>query len=295
MRRRFFFPILGFLMLTSCLDVVETDIIEIEEKVYISSFISPESDSLFVDVSRTLPALGLEFNLNVPNDNINQFLVRDAVVQILDTFGNAIDLPFQEDALRYANSTNTFPIVPGETYELLVLIGNKEYTASCTIPMQRVDEINEEVIIRDNGFGSNEYLLNMSFADIPNGDNFYYLGAYLDVDNEFNDRRNVFFDLQAYQTDALGDGTTISASTNFFPAFNFENDSRILLDQELVLQVIHAEESLYQLLRNRYLNQLNEDNPFIELAVEPKNINGNGGTGLFAGYRYFEKRIPLAE
>ncbi|KPM31530.1 Hypothetical protein I595_2017 [Croceitalea dokdonensis DOKDO 023] len=297
MLRRLFYLLSGFVLLTGCIDVVETDIIEIEEKVYISSFISPENDSLTVNISRTLPALGLEFDLNVPDDNIMQFLIRDADVRVFDSSGNSVFLPFQENNLKYSQSANEFPILPGETYELEVLIDGRVYTASCTIPMGNVEAIQEEINIMDNEFGGREYTLNFGFNDILNGDNFYYLGAFLNIDDEFDPRRELFFDLEAYQTDVLGDGTPLSASSNFFPVFDFdvENDSVFLVEQELVLQVINAEESLYQLLRNRYLNDLNEFNPFIELAIEPNNINGNGGTGLFAGYRYFEKRIPLAE
>lgn len=291
--------LLGFssilLLLVGCYDVVETDIIEIKEKVYISGFISPESDSLTITISKTLPALGLEFELNVPDDNISQFVIEDANVRILDSSGNAITLPFQQSTLTYSESASEFSVLPGETYNLEVLIKDILYTSYCNIPPNNITAIQEQIDQRANDFGVEEYELNLSFNDILNRDNFYFIGAFLDVEDEFSFSNNIFFDLEAYQTDVLGDGATISASADFFPAIDFEDENFPILEQDLVLQVINAEESLYQLLRTRYLNDFNQDNPFIELAIEPNNINGDGGTGLFAGYRYFEKRIPLNE
>jgi len=293
MFKRSCYFLFAFTILTSCSDVVDTQIIEIEEKIFISSFISPENDTLTVNISRTLPALGLEFDIDSSERNVENFLVDDATVTISNSSGNTIQLPYLENRLNYAESAAEFPILPNERYTLTVTADGNQYTSTCTIPSQNITGINEQISLGVNEFGSQEYRLNLSFDDVENSSNFYIIGGFLDVRGDFPFRNNLFFDLDAFQTDNLGDGRAIVANANFFPSFDFENDTQELKDQDLVLQVINADEHLYQLLRTRYLNNLNEGDPFIELAVEPDNIAGEGGTGVFAGYRYFEKRKLL--
>lgn len=280
----------------SCSDVVDTNITEIDEKIFITSFISPENDTLTVNVSKTLSALGLEFNLENDTENLNKFLINDAIVTIADNSDNSILLPYLEDTFNYVASSENFPILPGESYRLEVLVEGNFYTANCSIPLENILEINEQFNVVESEFGGEEYQLNLNFTDIENIDNFYFIGSYLEArGEEFSGRRNLSFDTEAYQTDNLGDGTTISANTTFFPIYGFENDTQQFEDQDLVLQVMNAEAPLYELLKATYLNDINEFNPFIELSISPNNIVGEGGTGLFASYRYFEKKILLEE
>ena len=70
------------LILCSCQDVVETDIVEIEQTIYILGLISPENDSLRVNISRTVPALAFELNLEDPEPDVERFIVRNAEVTI---------------------------------------------------------------------------------------------------------------------------------------------------------------------------------------------------------------------
>ena len=214
--------------------------------------------------------------------------------------GIQVQLPFLEDQLFYGESTQVFEIFPGETYTLNVFADGATYTAQCTVPENTIEEIKERILVTPNDFGFNEYDLELSFTDIEQQDNFYYVGAFIEVQEEddtlFNNFRPIPFEQAAFQTDNLRDGLEIGASAQFFPALNFdENGETFFLEQDLVLQVMNAERPLYQLLRANYLNEINEGDPFIELSVEPNVIEGKGGTGLFASYRYFEKRIALEE
>jgi len=295
MKRKFFYVMLLTITIFGCDDVVETNIIAIEEEVYVLSFISPEIDTLAVNVSRTLPALGLELSLDSPQTDIERFIIANAEVTIENSEGNAIRLPFLEDQLLYAESTENFDIAPGETYTLTVIIDDENYTSQCTVPFSNILGIQEEIRIQEDEFNFEEYTLDLSFADIPNTDNFYFIGGFLDPEgqDEFQFQNNLFFDLEAFKTDNIGDGGLITANVSFFPFFSFDSPEPQLADQDLVLQVINAEQPLFEILRSDYLNDINEDNPFIELGVFPNNITGRGGTGLFAAYRYFEKRIPL--
>lgn len=253
-----------------------------------------------MNISRTLPALGLELSLDDPQPDIERFIVRDAEVTIENSTGNNIRLPFLEDELLYAESTETFEVLPGETYTLNVSANEQNYSATCTVPLHNIDGITEQIREDTDEFGFNEFGLDMGFMDIEGEDNFYFVGAFLEVTAEdesiSNPIRNIFFELEAFQTDNLRDGLEIGASTNFFPSLYFDENNEVLfLEQDLVLQVITAEQSLFQLLRASYLNETNDGNPFIELGIEPNTINGNGATGVFAGYRYFEKRVIFTE
>lgn len=279
-----------------CDDVVETEIIQIDEEVFILGFISPENDSITVNISKTLPGLGLELTFDNPEADAERFLVRNAIVTIESGSGSSIQLPFMEEQLLYAESTENFEIRPGETYSLTVGIEGKTYTSQCTVPANNIDDIQEVIRIDEDEFGFVDYVLDLSFEDIPNTNNFYFIGGFLDEqDDEFQFQNNLFFDLEAFKTDNIGDGEIITASTSFFPSFSFESEEPVFLEQDLVIQVMNAEQILFDLLRADYLNEINDGDPFIELSVLPNNINGEGGTGVFAGYRYLEKRIPLEE
>ncbi|UOY05798.1 DUF4249 domain-containing protein [Muricauda sp. SCSIO 64092] len=287
-------------ILFGCEDVVDSGVVEIDQTIHIAGFISPENDTLSVNISRALPALGLELSFDDPRPDMERFIVRDAEVTIENSTGSNIRLPFLEDELLYAESAETFEVLPGETYTLKVSANGQNYSATCIVPLHNIDGISEQIREDTNEFGFNEFDLDMSFMDIEGEDNFYFVGAFLEVtaDDESisNTIRNIFFDLEAFQTDNLRDGLEIGASTYFFPALSFDENNEVLfLEQDLVLQVITAEQSLFQLLRAGYLNETNDGNPFIELGVEPNTINGNGATGVFAGYRYFEKRVVITE
>lgn len=293
MKRTIFSLCLAIVCL-SCDDVVDTDVIEIEEEIFISSFISPEIDSIVVNVSRTLPALNLRFDLDDASEDIEKFVIRDAQVNIRSSSGETIRLPFQEAGLIYAESTQNFQLTAGEDYFLEVTLNNEIYTASCTIPQDNIADVNQRVVAQPDEFGFFDFTLDVNFQDIPNNDNFYFLGGFYErVVEEGSIRNGLFFDLEAFQTDNNESISTIRSSVDFFPFFNFDNDPPDLLEQDLVIQVINAEQPLYQLARTRYLNSINQGDPFIELGVDPNNISGNNVTGVFAGYRYFEKRVPL--
>ncbi len=299
--KRYLLPFLLFgSWFWGCDDVVETDIIQIDEKIFILGLISPENDSISVNISRTLPSLGLELSFDNPEDDAQQFIERNATVTIESASGNSMPLPFLDEELQYAESTENFEIVPGETYTLRVLVDGESYSAQCTVPLENIASIQEQIRRVESEFQSTEYDLDVGFNDVQNTDNFYLVGALLDVENQddifFNSTRGISFELEAFQTDNLRDGSSIVASTSFFPALFFDENNEIQFpDQDLVMQVINAEQVLFELLRADYLNDVNEDDPFIELSIFPNNITGEGGTGVFAGYRYFEKRIALEE
>ncbi|NQZ44414.1 MAG: DUF4249 family protein [Flavobacteriaceae bacterium] len=285
-------------LIFSCDDVVDTEIVSIEQTIYISSFISPEIDSLRVNISRTLPALGLEINTVDPEQDLERFLIKDAEVRISNSAGASVQLPYNAAQFQYAESTNQLPIVPGETYLLIVEAEGRTYTANYTVPLDNIAAIDQQIRVSTDEFGFSTYDLDIGFIDIPDEDNFYVVGAFLDVPSEENLGfvRTIGFELEAFQTDNLRDGREIGANTEFFPdvIFNDAYEPEIV-EQDLVMQVMLAERPLFNLLRANYLNDTNEGDPFLELSVEPNTIRGEGGTGIFAAYRYFEKRLALQE
>lgn len=293
--RYLFFALCISYALSSCDDLVETDIIAIEEEVYIQGFISPESDSLIVNISRTVTALNLIRSFEDATEDLARFVIRDAQVSISNLAGESVQLTFIEEKFYYGQNTNSFTIQEGEDYFLEVLVDDKIYTASCSIPLNNIDLINTRVIRQQqDDFGFYSYLLDLGFTDISNQENYYVLEGFFQLQEEDNSFNNeIFFDLEAFKTDNIGDGNTISAALDVFPFTDFESETGELEEQDLVIQLINAEEQLFQLLRARYLNSINENDPFLELAIEPNNIEGEGGVGLFAGYRYFEHREPL--
>jgi len=295
MKRMYWFVVITLVYLYGCTEVVEREIVEIDQEIYISSFISPENDTIRVNVSRTLSTLNLSLSLNNPEENINRFLIKDATVSISDTAGNTIQLPYSEEERSYVESSMNFNIAAGETYFLQVDVVNKQYTASCQIPNDNIDDIDTEINQTEDGFSFPSYNLNLSFDDIDGIDNFYIIGAFLEASLERNLQNKLFFGMDAFQTDNLRNGGIISVNETFSPISDFANEVPEVAPQDLVLQVINAEEPLFQLLRGNFLNEDSNGNPFVELSVEPNTIRGDGATGIFAGYRYFEKRIPFEQ
>ena len=293
--KRTFFTLLVFVFLGySCQDFVDADeLLDTEEQIYINGLLSPQNDTVQISVARTLPSIGVLFDVNDAQTDIDRFVVSDAEVILSDGSGNSTELIFSEMRRTYIVPATQFPIVAGERYFLEVNAEGKSLSATCTVPLQQITEIRERVLIRQPGIGDETPGLTVSFDDIPNEENFYIVGTLLDVGGEFPFSTSLGFGLNAFVTDNIGDGEVLSTSTDFFPIFNFENETMVLEEQELTFQVAQVEEILFQQLRSQFLNRDNEGNPFAEVAIAPDNIEG--GLGVFSGYQLITKSLVLTE
>ena len=83
----------ALMLFTACQKVIDADeLLDTEEKVFITSYISPQDTVLRVNVSRALPAIGTSLSANDQEANEAKFLIKNAEVSISDESGNSTNL-----------------------------------------------------------------------------------------------------------------------------------------------------------------------------------------------------------
>lgn len=265
----------------SCSEIVDAgDIGDTKDFVYINGFLSPDDEFIKVRVSRA-------FSLFEAFDEEKENVFKNAIVTITNEDQEIVSLTYEELSLAHQIATADFPILPGKQYFLDVMVNGKNFKASCKIPVQQVEDIITKYDQRFDGslFADN---LNVKFPDLLGQDNFYILGGEI-MFGEDDLRDGLFLGSNRFTTDVNGDGIMISSDT-FIPGTIGDEDFT-----GIQLRIANVEEILYQLIRSSYLEEQNVGNPFFEPIVAPNNIEGEGGLGVFAGFRLTELEIAPPE
>lgn len=92
------------------------------------------------------------------------------------------------------------------------------------------------------------------------------------------------FDIERFATDVNGDGLGVSANGTIF---------NINTTQEITVKVANVDEIIYTTLKASFLNKDQTSNPFFQPIIPPNNIQGEGGYGVFAGFRLLETKLTL--
>lgn len=275
------------IFLFGCTKVVDADkLLDTEEKVSIQGYISPTDTLLTIQVSRALSSIGTPLSFNNQQENEKLFLIKDAVVTISDTNSNEAQLFYSDEKRAYITEATNLAIVEDNEYFLEVIAREQTFTASCKIP-KRIENIEENIIFETTESGGLSEV-NIGFTDIIGGRNFYVFGGFFQVTfDQESFAQLLFTENGGFLTDTFRDGATLNGKS--FGFFSRTEGSTL----EIILQVAHTEEIVYQNLNASYLNSINEGNPFIELSIAPNNIKGEGGTGVFGGYQLTQKSIRL--
>lgn len=287
--------VVALVLFTACQKVVDADeLLDTEEKVLITSYISPQDTVLRVNVTKALPAIGTPLSVRDFEGNLEKFLIKDATVLLSDEEGNETNLTYSDSLNTYLANASTLNILTNRDYFLKVVVDGQEFNASCTIP-EKVTEINERVTMREGDFGGRDIDINLSFQDILGERNFYILGGLVTTTIKFEDEEEpqtfsfgLFFDTDEFLQDNLLDGDTLSGS-----AVNYIGRDANVLETKITLQVANVEEALFQNLRTASTNVDADGNPFVEYAIAPNTILDEGAVGVFAGYNLTEKTIEL--
>lgn len=276
-------------LLIACEKTVDADkLLDTEEKVSITSYISPIDTILRVKVSKALPAIGTVLSNNDEEANNELFLIKDAVVSITDSEGNTADFSYSEQEETYISNATNLDILEGRQYVLNVVANGKTFNATCTIP-KAAPEITEIIRIFNNEFGDVIAEIDITFKDILGERNFYMLGGSTQetFDADTFDYP-LFFESDGLLTDTAEDGITLGETARVYLGPQGETQP-----VEITVQVAHIDEIIYQNIQASNLNGDNDGNPFIEYSIAPNNIQGEGGVGLFAGYQISEKTIVV--
>ncbi|TMM55965.1 DUF4249 domain-containing protein [Maribacter algarum] len=294
MKKYILFFAATLVIFTSCQKVVDANgLLDIEAKVFITGYISPQDTLLRVHVSRALPVFGTPLSVRDQEANQDKFLIKDAQVTISDEAGNSTNLSYSEEERTYFVDASTLAIVANQSYFLNVVADGDTYTASCTIPT-KVAELNERINLRENSFGGQEVDINLAFQDAEEGRSFYVIGGFVSTTYQIENEEPVsfvfdlFFESDEFLSDNLEDGGTLDGSA----FFNVGNDVNVI-ENRVTLQVAHVEEALFQNLKTASTNVDADGNPFVEYAIAPNNIQEEGAVGVFAGYQLTEKVVEL--
>jgi hypothetical protein len=282
------------ILFTACQKVVDAnELLDTEEQVFITSYISPQDTVLRVNVSRALPSIGTPLSIQDDAANEAKFLITNAQVSISDEAGNNTILSYSEEEKSYLANANTLPILENQSYFLKVAVDGNEFNASCTIP-KKVAEINEQINFRDDFYSGQLADINVAFQDFAGEKNFYILGGLVSTLYQYENEEPeaytypLYFESGMFVQANLLDGGILSGN-----ALNSVEEGPSILDKKITLQVAHVEEILFQNLRTDELNFDAEGNPFAEYAIAPNNILDDGAIGVFAGFQLTTKEIQF--
>lgn len=269
MKKLLFIPIILLQVLfVSCERDVNIDFPDVDQKIVVEGFLSPQDEEVFVRLSLSKPY--------IDGNSGNSFEeVNDATVSI-----NNVPLTFYNNGIY---GTSDLVVLPGQTYNLEVSTpAGKRVTAQCTIPEQSPTRFT----ISD-------------FRDFDDGVDFDIIIE--DEDSKFNyygfdvERRTLYtFDYQRndrilentyHSDDDFVDGKLVIRDINLGSSLNNDN----YVSDSLLVNVYYSDEAFYKYFKA--LNLQESDDPISEPVILPTNING--GYGIFAGVNSTTKTYIL--
>ena len=306
MKNHHLFILLFVLLLSACeslvTDVSPDKLPDIESKLVVQSFISPQNNRITVVVTESIPLFG--------ESSVNMNIIKNASVKISDGT-KEVSMTYDSTGSSYSIDRSRMTISAGKTYQLLVSDGTRSVKSSCTVPIGNVVIKTHDI---DTVFSSNSYhpdtaiTVKMTWEDIKGATNFYRARAFLELEytilegtnpENYKERRvrnrfNVDWDRDAvrndFQNDVDRDGEIFNSPIGRFnlPApfvyslpdgtlHTLYPRSRII---SLTFQVDHTDEDYFKYHRSLQLR--NTDNPFSEPALIYSNITG--GLGCYAAY-----------
>mgnify|MGYP001627122249 CR=1 FL=1 len=269
---RIYFFLIGLFLLSACESTV-TNVTppKVDPELVVFSFLSPEADSILVEVRMTTPVFA--------GGNLNNDRVSDATV-VLRGNGAMITLPYTTNG-RYVISQNAFPLSPGITYSLEVTTprGHRA-TAVSRIPLSNplIDSVQMYTV--PSGFGEYISLNRIFWQDAVSEANFYRIISRSVQPGSFNDTSYFNID-NSMLTDDSKNGQQMNGSVEFY---SFEEDSIQNL-RDILLLTTDEPYYKYHVKRLNYTGS----NPFEEPL--PMHDNIDGGVGCFSSYRLSRYKI----
>ncbi|WAC12994.1 DUF4249 domain-containing protein [Dyadobacter pollutisoli] len=293
-------------LLTSCdslVGIVDQDKLpEIQSKLVVESYISPQSPTIEVKVTESLPLYG--------EDKIDPVYIKNAVVTISGEAGR-LTIPYNDSTLSYLIDSSAFGIESGKTYELTVSDERRSVKARTRVP----DKI---VLLKsyriDTVPGEFDPLLaarvRFSWDDIKGETNFYSMRGYATTEETTfiydpvtlksslgrQQRQTPFYDYLkeiVIFSDINQDGITLTSPESTFSLpmdykgtyigsdgkeYPIDTDPKIA---EIHVEILHLNESYYKFYQT-LRDSDHKNNPFAEPLLIYNNIEG--GLGCFGAY-----------
>ena len=263
--------IIGF---SSCEKDADVKLPEVESKLVINSFISPQDTLVRVTVSISQPLYN--------NSNSGQYTaISNATVQINDGT-NFQTLTYNSDYNYYFISSSQFPITVGTTYYLAVSTPDgKNVSASTTVPsLNSTLTFSSQNVFDPNS--SFKYFFKTQWNDFAGTENYYRIVYY---DKEFDGVDTVLWSAYSKTLSDKGkDGGIINHDFEVYTAYITTGNG---LGE---LQLIHASKEYY-LFHSKLLDAAFSGGPFSEPVQMYSNITG--GFGVFAGFNAYKVSVIL--
>lgn len=265
------------LLLTSCLpEPIETEIEQAESKIVVSSQVIP-GNFMLVTVSRSFSALEGSYGADLDQEDLDQFLVKDAIVVLsyadrVDTLINSPDAPGVYASLLRLEDAN-------QTFELYVY--DPKTKESVTANSTMLDRVNLETVTATTSIAplidDTIYTMNYTFTDPPE-DNWYVVNVFdpnnLQVSFNFlgNESDQVYTQLVS---DKSYDGSTIEFSSEII-GYDFKDTVTVMFS--------NISESYFRFLDARQRGGGIISSVTGEPINHPTNVQG--------GYGYFNTHNP---
>ena len=267
-------------LITLCTGACETDVKNVnlpdfEQKLVITSFISPSDTASYFTVTSNKKLFG-ELNTEEPLGKISGF-ISDGV--------NEVALDTTETGFRISH--NKMQIQYGKTYNLRISSDKGlSAMASCMVPEKRnfTAEADTFSVLSNYAWQVEERIINLKLTihDIPGEDNFYRIIAKSisyysnpDYQESYINKSILQFENEIFDDKGM-DGKEIIKKTNYGINYFYQQDSVYF-----VIYLMNLEKS-YFLYHQSLSNYKDGENPFSEATAVYSNISG--GLGIFASY-----------
>lgn len=262
----YFLPIF-FLAFTSCEQDANVDVPEVDPKLVINCFITPQDSILRANISMSMPVFGSTTN-NGP--------ITDATVTL---YGNSssVVLSYNANTYSYEASSAAFSILAGNEYHIVASVPSglnaDAYTTVPSAPVNFTSSMSDTITNQDQSGYEGQARITYSFSDPGGQQDFYRLVPYHIIYSQWSIDTN--FQRAGWElfTDENADGTTISRNfTSYYYAYN--GDSIVAID----LYFMHGNYDYYSF--HKSIENYSGDNPFAEPTLIYSNVNN--GLGIFA-------------
>lgn len=286
-------------------DVDQGDLPQVESKLVVQSFISPQAARINVVVTESVPLFA--------EPDLKGGVIPNAIVRLSDG-AREIVIPFDTTNQLYSVDKGALPILPGKTYNLSVTNGIRSVKATCTVPAIAVVPSTYKI---DTSYSGSSYgqdtSLTVKFAwkDLVGQTNYYRVRASLDLEyslpeelssvpgqftekrvrNRFNFNWDDTIGRNDFQSDANLDGADfdtpigrvklprpLSYSSSNGTVYTSYPKSKIV---SVTMEVYNTDEHYFKYHRS-VQTRGDSDNPFVEPSLIYTNIEG--GLGCFGSY-----------
>lgn len=285
-------------------DVDKGDLPQVESKLVVQCFISPQAARINVVVTESIPLFA--------EPDLKGGVIPNAIVKMSDG-SREIAIPFDTTNQLYSIDKSALSILPGKTYFLSVTNGVRSVSARCTVPVNAVVPKTYEIDTASSGdISARDTSLTVKYTwnDTAGQANYYRVRASLDLEysvpeefsssgqpkekrirNRFNFNWDDAIGRNDFRNDVNLDGTDFNSPIGRVklpkPLSYTGGDGTVYLSFpkskiiSVTMEVYNTDEHYFKYHRS-VQTRGDSDNPFVEPSLIYTNIEG--GLGCFGSY-----------